>query len=147
MSVLYYLDSSVWVKRYFSEPGSAWVQRFFAREAPLACNALGYVEVAAALARRTKVDVSLSPLKDQLRTEWNQMLQVDLTSSVYERALILAWEQKLRGGDALHLSSARQLKDEAEQRSVDFIMLSSDAELVRASKRLGITVINPAELT
>ncbi len=52
---VYYLDSSAWVKRYLSEPGSAWVRRLFDGKEPLACCPLGCNEVAAAIARQQGV--------------------------------------------------------------------------------------------
>ena len=54
MSVLYYLDASAWVKRYFAEAGSSWMHTLFLREAMLASTALGQIEVAATLARRVQ---------------------------------------------------------------------------------------------
>jgi predicted nucleic acid-binding protein len=58
MSVLYYLDASAWVKRYFAEAGNSWMHTLFRREATLASTALGQIEVAAALARRAAGDLS-----------------------------------------------------------------------------------------
>ena len=148
MSGLYYLDASAWVKRYFAEAGSAWMHTLFAREeSSLASTVLGYVEVAATLARRTKPAVPLLPLQHQLQTEWDDMLQFELTGSVYTQALQLAWAQKLRGADAVHLASARQLRDETERRSLHFVLVTSDAEIIRGAKSLGLSVTNPAELT
>jgi predicted nucleic acid-binding protein len=147
MSVLYYLDSSVWVKRYFAEAGSSWVHMLFSREITLAGTALGYIEVAAALARRMRSGWSLPALQHQLMTEWNGMLQFEITSSVYEQALLLAWEQKLRGADAIHLAVAHQLRDQASRRSLDFVLVASDTELIRAAQELHLVVTNPAELT
>jgi predicted nucleic acid-binding protein len=52
VSAIYYLDSSAWVKRYFAEAGSSWMHSLFKSELALASTALGYVEVAATIARR-----------------------------------------------------------------------------------------------
>jgi predicted nucleic acid-binding protein len=80
MSVVYYLDSSAWVKRYFTEAGSSWVHTLFSREITLACTVLGYIEVAATLARRSRPGSSLATLQHQLLMEWNGMLQFDLSN-------------------------------------------------------------------
>jgi len=49
--MLYYLDSSAWVKRYFEERGSAWVDGLFEQEHLLSCSTLGLIEVRATAAR------------------------------------------------------------------------------------------------
>jgi predicted nucleic acid-binding protein len=47
---VYYVDSSVWVKRYYEETGTSRAQELFSGEHVLACSTLGLVEVAATLA-------------------------------------------------------------------------------------------------
>jgi hypothetical protein len=147
MSVLYYLDASVWVKRYFAEAGSAWVHSLFHREITLASTILGYLEVAAALARRSRPGSSLPALQHQLTTEWNDLLQWELTSHVYDQALQIAWDHKLRAADAIHLAAARQLQEQAGRRALDFVLLTADLELVGAAQQLQIAVTNPATIT
>ncbi len=146
MSVLYYLDASVWVKRYFAEAGSAWMHTLFRREVTLASTVLGHIEVAAALARRSRPGTSLPALQQQLLTEWGSMLQFELTSSIYEQALLLAWERKLRGADAVHLAAAHQLQQQASRPSLNFVLVTSDTELIRAAQEWQLAVTNPAEL-
>src|SRR5690348_1549020 len=118
MSAVYYLDSSAWVKRYFSEAGSSWVQALFSREITLASTVLAYVEVAATLARRSRPGSLLPAFQHQLQTEWNDFLQWELTANVYDQAVFLAWDQKLRGADAIHLAAARQLEEQVSRRSL-----------------------------
>ena len=74
------------------------------------------------------------------------MLQFEMTNSLYEQALRVAWEQKLRGADAIHLAAAQQLHEQASRRSLDFILVASDTELIRAAQELDLIVTNPAEL-
>ena len=146
MSVLYYLDASAWVKRYFAEAGSSWMHALFLKEATLASTALGQIKVAAALARRARPGISLLTLQQQLQTEWNSMLQFEMTSNLYELALLIAWERKLRGADAIHLAAAQQLREQAARRSLDFILVASDTELIQAAQESNLVVTNPAEL-
>ena len=149
MSALYYLDSSAWVKRYFAEAGSSWMRALFARGGNLASTALGYVEVAAALARRdtARHAVPVAVLQAQLTAEWNAMLQFEINGAVFEQAALIAWEQKLRGADAIHLAVASQLRDQAARRSLDLVLVTADAELIRAAMEFELVVTNPAELT
>jgi predicted nucleic acid-binding protein len=58
----------------------------------------------------------------------------------------VAWEQKLRGADALHLAAAQQLREQALQRSLDFVLVTSDIELIQAAQELHLVATNPAEL-
>jgi uncharacterized protein len=147
MSVVYYLDSSAWVKRYFAEAGSSWVQTLFHRQVTLATSALGYVEVAATLARRSRPGTSLPSLQHQLQTEWENMLQLELSSSLYAQALWLAWNYKLRGADAIHLAAAQQLREQGARRSLEFAFVTADSELVAAAQNLQLAVTNPTQLT
>jgi uncharacterized protein len=149
VSALYYLDSSAWVKRYFAEAGSSWIRALFIREVNLASTALGYVEVAAALARRNtaRQGVPAAVLQAQLEAEWNAMLQFEINGAVFERAAVIAWEQKLRGADAIHLAAASQLRNQAARRSLDLVLVTADAELIGAANEFKLAVTNPAELT
>jgi len=45
--ILYYLDASAWVKRYYQESGTAWMQDLFAHNRTMACASLGLIEVMA----------------------------------------------------------------------------------------------------
>ena len=52
--ILYYLDASAWVKRYYAEAGTPSVEHLFSGEHLLGCSSLGVVEVIAALSRKHK---------------------------------------------------------------------------------------------
>ena len=107
------------------------------------------MEVAAALARRdtARHAVPVAVLQAQLTAEWNAMLQFEINGAVFEQAALIAWEQKLRGADAIHLAAASQLRDQAARRSLDLVLVTADAELIRAATEFELVVTNPAELT
>ena len=50
--MLYYLDSSAWVKRYFDEAGSEGVNDLFEQFQLLGCSPLGLIEVGSTMARK-----------------------------------------------------------------------------------------------
>ena len=50
--MLYYLDSSAWVKRYFNEAGREWVNGLFEQHEVLGCSPLGLIEVGSTMARK-----------------------------------------------------------------------------------------------
>jgi predicted nucleic acid-binding protein len=66
--IVYYLDASAWVKRYYQELGSAWVQNMFAHHRLIASASLGVIEVTATLARKAKGrEIDPSMLDNKLR--------------------------------------------------------------------------------
>ncbi len=146
---VYYLDSSAWLKRYFGEPGTRWVQHLFERRQPLASSSLGYVEVAAALARqygsRPTTPHSEVDLLNAFEAHWQDLLKVEIDEAVFHRARALAWEKRLRGADAIHLAAADSLRAHLAARSVALILLTADIELTAAGRSLGIDTRNPAD--
>lgn len=144
---VYYLDSSAWVKRYLSEPGSPWVRRLFDRKEPLACCPLGCTEVAAAIARQQGVQKisadRLRILRRDVLADWSEMLQVPLDPAVFQTAAEFAWDLKLRGADALHLAAAHSLQESLAPSAVSLTLVSADLELLAAAGRRQISVLNP----
>jgi predicted nucleic acid-binding protein len=146
---VYYLDSSAWVKRYLTEPGSTWVRDLFDSKEPLACSPAGYVEVAAAIARHKGVR-QIPPnrkiiLRRDFLADWHEMLHAPLTAEVIQVAADLALDEKLRGAEALHLASAYALKTSLAQRSVNLTLVTADPELLAAAHRRHLEVLDPAK--
>jgi predicted nucleic acid-binding protein len=83
--MIYYLDSSVWVKRYFQENGTDWVQNLFIQYQKFACSSLGLVEVSATLARRTKPTKNTGYENDQImqniEQDWKRFIHIRLTEA------------------------------------------------------------------
>ena len=147
---LYYLDSSVWVKRYLTESGSDWIRKLFERKEPCACSLLGYTEVSAAIARQQGVR-QISPdrqniLRRDLLADWNEMLHIPLEPNVIQMAVDFAWEHRLRGADAVHLAALHWLNESLAARSVSLVLATSDQELITAAESRHLAVINPAEV-
>ena len=106
--MLYYLDSSAWVKRYFEERGSAWVDGLFEQDNLLSCSTQGLIEVMATAARKCAggaIDAAgLAETKSWLMDEWGSFLWVGLAPEVVERSLEIADAFALRGSDSVHLA-------------------------------------------
>ena len=111
--ILYYLDSSAWVKRYCRESGSQWVQQLFQEGNNVACATLGVIEVLAALARKGKAgmigDRIVKEAYAATEGDWASFVQVRLTDDILLTAQTLAKELALRGADVVHLASALSL--------------------------------------
>ena len=104
--MLYYLDSSAWVKRYFDEAGSGQVRHLFVQHDILGCSPLGLIEVASTLARkRTAGEVrpaEFGPKRTSLLEDWRRFLQMEMTPAVVQRALDASDAYGLRGADSEH---------------------------------------------
>jgi uncharacterized protein len=137
--MLYYLDSSAWVKRYFEERGSAWVDGLFEQDNLLSCSTLGLIEVMATAVRKCAggaIDAAgLAETKSWLMDEWGSFLWVGLAPEVVERSLEIADAFALRGSDSVHLASALQLRGDLGIDSDEFTFVTSDQELKAAASR------------
>ncbi len=146
---VYYLDSSVWVKRYVSERGSRFATDLFSRNESLACSTLGLVEIVATIARKRKAGDLREPdwvlVTGRLRQDWERFYQVPLSAAVIDSAVHVAEKEALRGSDALHLASANLLTTFLHERGNHLIFVCSDRELNDAAERLGLSVIDPRD--
>jgi predicted nucleic acid-binding protein len=144
--MIYYLDSSAWVKRYFQESGTDWVQNLFIQYQKFACSSLGLVEVLATLARRTKSIKTTGYENDQImqniEQDWKRFIHIRLTSEVLDIAKNIAYNQALRGADAVHLASALVLQKRFINNN-QLIFVTSDHELKIASNAFNILTIDP----
>ena len=147
--IFYYLDASAWVKRYYRERGTNWVQKLFADSATMACASLGFVEVVATLARKTKAGEIGRPLLArkirEVEEDWERFVQIQLTTEVANRAKDIARYQALRGADAVHLTSALLLQSRFVDQADQLIFVASDRELKSAARSSGLEVSDPEE--
>jgi hypothetical protein len=147
--MLYYLDSSAWVKRYFDEAGSEVVDGLFSQSETLGCSPLGLVEVGSAMARkRTAGSVSVGEFEARrasLLKDWRHFLRSEPSPSIMQRAFDLTDTCSLRGADAVHLASALALKEELDLGFDEFTFVASDAELKAAAVKVGLMVIDPQD--
>lgn len=146
--MIYYLDSSAWLKRYFLEPGSDIVQRLFSEDpTTLISSRLGLLEVLAAMARRaSRESISDAAIEHQLeiaRRDFTQMVQITITESLWASAERLGIQHRMRAADALHLAAAL----DAKSRLGEVAVVSSDLELIVAVLAEGLAALNPLNPT
>jgi len=108
--VILYLDASALVKCYVAEAGSPEVRRLIGEAQFVGTAAISRAEVAAALAKAVRVgwlphDEASAALA-AFREQWVDLVRLQLGEGVLGRAEALAWEQGLRGHDAVHLAAA-----------------------------------------
>ena len=147
--MVYYLDSSAWVKRYFEESGSDWVDSLFEEDRLLSGSTLGLIEVQATAARRCAAGAidaaAFAETKGWLLDEWGGFLWFGLAPEVVERSLAVASAFALRGSDSVHLASALQLGDDLGIALNEIAFVTSDLELQAAAIKAGLAVLNPQE--
>jgi predicted nucleic acid-binding protein len=147
--IVYYLDASAWVKRYYAESGSDRVRELLARGAIMASASLGVLEVAAALARKGKAGeippASLEQALTTLRHDWERFAQIHLTDDVLADALGVARTRALRAADAVHLASALVVAAELSPQEDTMTFVVSDRELRQAAVAAGLRVLDPTQ--
>lgn len=147
--ILYYLDASAWVKRYYLEDGTTWVQNLFTSSQVMACASLGMIEVMATLSRKRKArEITHSQFKQkaqELEDDWKRFSQIPMTHEIVQIAKELTKELALRGSDAVHLSSALVLQKRSVEHGERLVMVTSDQELIEAATSSGLNTIDPAK--
>jgi len=108
--MILYLDSSSLVKRYVEEPGWQEVAEAVERADLVGTVAISRVEVAAALSKAVRLEVltreeAWKTLR-AFRGEWPDLVQLQITELLSSRADALAWENGLRGYEAVQLAAA-----------------------------------------
>lgn len=127
------------------EAGSGDVERLLA-SGPPAISRLSEVEVASALARRTRTgdcsveerDVALATLARDL----DSFLVVEMVPAVTRRAALLLNAYSLRAADAIQLGSFLHLQEEL---GLDIPFVVFDRRLAAAARESGATVIGKRE--
>jgi predicted nucleic acid-binding protein len=137
-TLILYLDTSALVKLYVEESGSTQVRAAVDEAEAVSTSIVAYAEVHAALAAAARVGritgEERSRAVAEFRAEWPRYAVVNVTQKLVDLAAELALEHGLRGFDAVHLSSAMLLREEA---GAEVRFLAWDERLARASAAAG----------
>ena len=147
---VYFIDSSVIVKRYVNEVGSAWVLGLFNSKSnnKIFIAAITGVEIIAAIARRSRGG-SISPanttiLCNQFRNDYQVDYQiVEITNNIIASGMILAETYSLRGYDAVQLAAACAINALCLTNNISLTFVSADKELNIAALGENFLVENP----
>ena len=108
--MIVYLDASALVKRYVAEPGSTEVEALIGAARAIGTGVVSRAEVAAALAKAARVGLltreAAAKALEAFNADWEHLIRLQLGEPLVARAAVLAWEQGLRGYDAVHLAAA-----------------------------------------
>lgn len=105
-----YLDSSALLKRYLVELGTPETRQVIEKAAVQSTTVVSRAEVAAALAKTVRTETltqkEARSALETFRRDWTYFSQQQVTDEVLARAERLAFEDGLRGYDAVQLASA-----------------------------------------
>jgi predicted nucleic acid-binding protein len=137
--VILCLDASALVKRYVAEAGSANVAAAIAAARLLATTVISRAEVTAALAKAVRLgyatrNAAAAGLAD-FEGDWPDLIRLEVSETVVARAASVAWQQGLRGYDAVHLASALQWQ---EALGNPVTVATYDRELWRGAQSSGL---------
>jgi predicted nucleic acid-binding protein len=139
--MILYLDTSALVKRYVRESFSTEVVELITQADVVGSIILAHVEMAATLtkaARQNWIKQNEAEIAWQDFLEhWNSYTRLPVTAVTLNRASQLAWENGLRGYDAMHFASAEIW----QQGMGTLIKLATfDRELWLAASKTGMAV-------
>jgi predicted nucleic acid-binding protein len=150
--MLYYFDSSVVVKRYAKEMGTAWVKQFFTATvvSKIYIAQITSLEVAAGLSRKVRTKelsqknclLALNLFLADLEQDDHSIILV--SDEIIKLAIDLTRQYPLRAYDALHLATTKTLNDALEKAKLPtVIFVSADTLLLTAAESEGLVVDNP----
>jgi predicted nucleic acid-binding protein len=148
----YYLDASALVKRYADEAGSDWIRQITDSEAghTILLADITLAEVAAALAAKHRAPGGITqPQRDRALSRFLQdcdeyFLLLPGDRPVIDRAVTLTQNHRLRGYDAVQLSTALVASDTLEHEGLSVpIFVASDTDLLSAATAEELPVENP----
>ncbi len=137
-----YLDTSIAVKLYVLEQGTPEARAAVADSSVVATSRVAYAEAMAAFARKLREREFTAKVYEQVRRDfrrdWDSYFIVEVSQQTVELAGDLAKRRKLRGFDAIHLSSALQLQ---RRTNIRLGFFSADLNLQKAARSEGLKAI------
>ncbi|MGQ0651412.1 MAG: type II toxin-antitoxin system VapC family toxin [Betaproteobacteria bacterium] len=137
--MIVYLDASALVKRYVAEAGSTDVERLIANAAAAGTGVATRAEVPAALARAARTGLvpreAAAKAVQAFNADWEHLIRLQMSEPLAARAAALAWEQGLRGYDAVHLATALIWREALGE---PLTLATYDRELWRGARASGL---------
>jgi predicted nucleic acid-binding protein len=137
-----YLDTSALIKRYIWESGSEQVRQLFRDNVTIITSKIAYAETYAAFARRMReghlARVRYGQVCRLFELEWPAYLIVEVRDEVLHLSRDLIKKYPLRGFDALHLASAKSLR---QQLKTPITFGGADQRLLESAKAEGFKLL------
>lgn len=128
-----YVDSSALLKRYVDEPDSPHAEELLASDPVLVSSWVTVVEVRRNLARLLEGHDALAA-QAQFTIDLDSFALMSVNEAVATEAASIGETLGVRSLDAVHLASARQLRDEA------LTFVTFDLRQAQAARSLGLRV-------
>jgi predicted nucleic acid-binding protein len=108
--MIVYLDASALVKRHVDEAHFEAVHALVTGATAVSTAAISGAEVPAAIAKAARMALvtraEAEAAYQAFQADWDYLIRLQVTEALVRRAASLAWEQVLRGFDAVHLAAA-----------------------------------------
>ena len=114
-----YLDTSALIKRYIWESGSELVHQMVRKSTVLMTSKIAYAEAYAAFTRRMRegdlARIQYAQVCRLFEREWPAYLIIEVHDEVLRLSRDLIKKYPLRGFDALHLASAKSIRQHLKE--------------------------------
>jgi predicted nucleic acid-binding protein len=153
MSV-FYLDTSVIVKRYRTEEGTDFVDMLFdevinSNEHSLATSTISILEFIAAMRRIQKAGIiSEDDFEDAIsmfRKDSEHFSLRPFNEDLLTKSINVVMDHSLRTVDSLHIATVLELKEMMSKIDEETILVSNDNEMCNAGKKEGLDVLKPSD--
>jgi hypothetical protein len=136
-----YIDTSSFFKLLVLEDGTDRVEKLWTDAEDIAAARLLQVEAHSALVQGRRLGylsaLQASKARDLFKALWAEIIIVEQTPRVAEKACELALIVNLRALDAIHLASAIEVGAS--------IVTSADRRLILAAEQIGFAVVDPLD--
>lgn len=136
-----YLDASALVKRYVAETGSQAVSSLITKAHTIGTASISRAEVSAALGKAARMKVlshtEAASALQVFTADWESLIRLQITEVLIARAANLAWDQGLRGYDAVHLAAATFWQ---EMLGDPVVLVTFDQQLWQGASIAGLSV-------
>jgi predicted nucleic acid-binding protein len=152
--VVFYLDTSVIVKRYMNEQGTDFADLLYdkvmsSKEHSLVTSILSLVEFLATVRRARKGEIiteeDMNGILFHFTRETENINLRPLDEKTMVKSISIIMEHALRTADALHVSTALELRNIMKELEERVILISNDNEMYNATIKAGMEVIKPDE--
>ena len=138
---VYFLDSSLILKRYFREPGTDQIIKLFGTSIQWCTASLSYAEVFCTFKRLHKTSVvsaeTFKVMAAAFRADWTNAHKLEFTREAQSLIPEILQRVYLKGADAVQLSTALALKNQG----ISVVFGTSDQPLLMAAKLMRLETL------
>lgn len=140
--MIVYLDTNALVKLYITEQHSSLLRVFIEEEVKVVgTSVIARPEFSASIAKGLRTgmiwkNVAIAAYK-RFQSEWQDLQTLAITDDIIATADSIAWNQQLRGFDAIHLASALQWQSAL---NTEVTLITFDEQLWQAAQQTDLRI-------